>query len=64
LGVTIINKNIPTQITSLFNITQVSAGHYHSMVLDCNGNVFSFGLNTVILSFKELKRKVNLGLAV
>jgi len=32
-----------TKISSLSNISQISAGHSHSIVLDCNGDMWSFG---------------------
>jgi len=39
------NKNIPQMIPDLHNITQISCGGHHSLVLDSKGQVFSFGNN-------------------
>ena len=35
----------PTLISSLINITAISCGLYHTLCLDIDGNVFSYGLN-------------------
>ena len=37
------NKYIPTLIPNLNNIIAISAGFDHSLILDNNGNVYSFG---------------------
>jgi alpha-tubulin suppressor-like RCC1 family protein len=49
------DRNLPTNIISLngMNITQISAGSSHSLVLTNNGLVYSFGWNNV--SFINLK---------
>eukprot|EP01080_Neovahlkampfia_damariscottae_P008338 gene8338-162_t len=49
LGVGIItsSKNSPQLITTLSNITQISAGNAHSTVIDHIGDVYVFGSNTV-----------------
>jgi alpha-tubulin suppressor-like RCC1 family protein len=43
-----IYRNIPTLISSLNNIFRISTGFSHSMVLNNNGQVYSFGDNEVI----------------
>eukprot|EP01080_Neovahlkampfia_damariscottae_P005984 gene5984-9983_t len=49
LGLGILNKNylLPTLISTLKNIIQISTGEAHSLVLDKFGNVFGFGENKV-----------------
>ena len=42
-----INRYSPNLITNLKNIIQISAGAYHSLALNNNGDVFSFGRNNV-----------------
>jgi hypothetical protein len=44
----IVSKNFPTLIPNLINVSQISAGFSHSLVLNQNG-VFSFGENFVKL---------------
>jgi alpha-tubulin suppressor-like RCC1 family protein len=46
------NKNIsiPTEINhnfTKFNIKKISCGYYHTLILDENGEVYSFGKNDV-----------------
>ena len=43
--------NVPSTLPIQFNFkfTQVSAGGFHSLILNNNGNVFCFGTNSVIL---------------
>ena len=36
---------IPTQVKELVNIVQISAGTFHSLALDSNGQAFSTGCN-------------------
>jgi len=38
-------NNTPQMIPSIQNITQISCGGYHSLVLDSEGRIFSFGRN-------------------
>jgi alpha-tubulin suppressor-like RCC1 family protein len=40
---------IPTLIDNIQNIIQISAGFLHSLVIDKNYNVYSFGNNDVKL---------------
>jgi alpha-tubulin suppressor-like RCC1 family protein len=40
--------NVPNLISILKNIVQVTAGSSHSVVLNNNGDLFSFGKNHVI----------------
>jgi RCC1 and BTB domain-containing protein len=55
LGISSTNLNIstPTQISSFtnYNIIKVSCGFYHTLVLDSNGDVYSFGNNEVFFFF-------------
>jgi alpha-tubulin suppressor-like RCC1 family protein len=46
------NRNTINIIPSVSNIIQISSGYYFSILLDNNGNVFSFGSNSVILILK------------
>jgi alpha-tubulin suppressor-like RCC1 family protein len=41
------NRLIPTLITTLFNIVQVTTGNAHTICLSSNGQVYSFGFNSV-----------------
>jgi alpha-tubulin suppressor-like RCC1 family protein len=43
------SRNIPTKITLLKNITQISCGGYHSIVLNNDHKTLYFGSNFVIL---------------
>ena len=37
------NKNVPTKVESLSNVTQISTGYSHTLALLQNGKVYSFG---------------------
>ena len=39
------NRNTPTKVTGLTNVTQLAAGDSHSLVLHDDGTVSSFGHN-------------------
>jgi alpha-tubulin suppressor-like RCC1 family protein len=41
--------SIPTEIKQFtnFNIKKISSGYYHTLILDENGDVYSFGKNDV-----------------
>jgi alpha-tubulin suppressor-like RCC1 family protein len=41
-------RTIPTLITSINNITQISAGQFFSIILNNIGEVYGFGKNNVI----------------
>jgi alpha-tubulin suppressor-like RCC1 family protein len=45
LGHNNINRNVPTQIDNLQNIVKISTGVFHSLCLDDQGHVWSFGSN-------------------
>jgi alpha-tubulin suppressor-like RCC1 family protein len=53
LGIDIVHRNIstPTLIPKFtsFKIKKISCGDYHSVILDTNGDVYTFGLNDVLL---------------
>jgi alpha-tubulin suppressor-like RCC1 family protein len=53
--------NIPTLISSLDNIIQISTGSSHSMVLNRNGRVYAFGLNNVIFTINLKVGQLGLG---
>ena len=42
---TIINKNIPTKITSLSGIIAIAGGEYHSFAIKNDGTVWAWGRN-------------------
>ena len=49
------HRNTPSYVPSI-NIIQISAGGYFSLLLNNNGNVLSFGENTVnYITFNKLK---------
>ena len=50
------HKNVPTFISGLSNIIDIAAGGKHSLVLNDQGTVFSFGRNDVK---KKKKLKIN-----
>jgi alpha-tubulin suppressor-like RCC1 family protein len=49
-----IDRNFPTllNLNNSLNIIQICSGGQHSMLLNKNGQVYSFGLNQVIFNLK------------
>ncbi len=45
-GISNVTDDIPTLIPGLNNITQISAGYNHSLVVDNEGNIYAFGNNS------------------
>jgi alpha-tubulin suppressor-like RCC1 family protein len=43
----------PVPISALSNIIKISSNHHHSLVLNRNGDVYSFGSNKVLKKFKK-----------
>jgi alpha-tubulin suppressor-like RCC1 family protein len=44
----LLNRNIPTLLSFVSNITQISAGGSHSIIINNDNKFLSFGSNTVI----------------
>jgi alpha-tubulin suppressor-like RCC1 family protein len=47
-----VQKSTPTIISILSSVIEISAGYEHSMILNYNGDAYSFGSNLVNFNYK------------